>query len=124
MASVFNELPTKLTKLVLDLGNHVRVVDNIVSLTKLHIRSEDMQPLLKQTRLVELRLLRLKDSLQFIAWKAVYLNQLPGGMRVLELQMDDMPIIRCNDNNNKWHKALDVRGLTVAQPGLLEKPYK
>ncbi|KAF2632668.1 hypothetical protein BU25DRAFT_417273 [Macroventuria anomochaeta] len=122
MASVFTELPPKLTKLVLDLSHHVRVVDNGATLTKLHIRPEDMKPLLKQTRLLELRLLGLRDSLQFIAWKTVYLNQLPGGMRILELQMNAMPIIR--NNNNKWHMALDVRGLTVAQPGLLEKPYK
>ena len=122
MASVFVDLPTKLTKLVLNLGNHVRVVDDDVALTKLHIRPEDMKPLMKQTRLQELRLLHLRDSLQLIAWKTVYLNRLRGGMRILELQMDAMPIIR--DDNNKWHKAVDVRGLTVAQPGLLEKPYK
>ena len=122
MASVFIDLPEKLTKLVLDLGNHVRIVDNGVTLTKLHITAEDMKPLMNQTRLLELRLLRLRDSLQFIAWKTVYLNELPGGMRVLELQMDAMPITR--NDNNKWHKAKDVRGLTVAQPRLLEKPYK
>lgn len=123
MASIFEDLnKRKLTKLVLDLSNHVRVVDDSRHLTKLHIRPEDMKPLLKQTRLVELRLLRLRDSMQLIAWKTVYLNELPGGMRTLELQMDTMPIIR--NDNNKWHKAVDVRGLTVAQPGLLEKPYK
>lgn len=120
MASVFNELPTNLTKLVLDLGNHVHVVDDGITLSELHIRADDMKPLLKQTRLLELRLLRLRDSLQFIAWKTVFLSQVPGGMRILELQMDAEPIVR----RNQWHKANDVRGLTVAHGGLLEKPYK
>lgn len=126
MACVFKDLnKRKLTKLVLDLSNHVRVVDHAGDgrhLTKLHIRPEDMKPLLKQDRLVELRLRHLRDSMQLIAWKTVYLNQLPGGMRILELQLDEMPIIR--NSNNKWREAVDVRGLTVAQPGLLEKPYK
>jgi hypothetical protein len=126
MPSVFEDLnKRKLTKLVLDLNNHVRVVDEARDgrfLIKLHISPLDMEPLLKQTRLRELRLRRLRDSMQLIAWKTVYLNKLPGGMRTLELQMDAMPIVR--NGGNKWHKAVDVRGLTVAQPGLLEKPYK
>ncbi|KAF1934036.1 uncharacterized protein M421DRAFT_200 [Didymella exigua CBS 183.55] len=126
MASVFEDLNKRnLTKLVLDLHNHVRVVDEAHDgryLIKLHINQEDMKPLLKQTRLQELRLRRLRDSMQLIAWKTVYMNELPGGMRTLELQMDVMPITR--NGNSKWHKAADVRGLTVAQPGLLEKPYK
>ncbi|UPX13900.1 uncharacterized protein EKO05_0004396 [Ascochyta rabiei] len=120
MASVFNELPTNLTKLVLDLGNPVRVFDDSKVLTKLHIRADDLKPLLKQTRLLELRLLRLRDSVQFVAWKTVFLSQIPGGMRILELQMDVAPIIR----SEHWRKATDVRGLTVAKPGLLEKPNK
>lgn len=120
MTSVFNELPTDLTKLVLDLGNHVRVVNNGTTSTLLHIRADDMKPLMKQTRLLELRLLRLRDTLQFVAWKTVFLNEQPGGMKVLELQMDVAPIIR----NNKWNKASDVHGLTVTHSGLLEKPYK
>lgn len=127
MASVFEDLnKRKLTKLVLDLNNDVRVADHALDgrfLTKHHITPEEMEPLLSQTRLVELRLRRLRDSMQLIAWKTVYLNELPGGMRTLELQMHDMPILR-NNSNSKWHKAADVRGLTVAQPGLLEKPYK
>lgn len=122
MVSVFNELPTKLTKLVLDLGNPVCVADDSITLTKLHIRTSDMEPLLKQTRLLELRLLRLRDSMQFIAWKTVFLSQIPGGMRMLELQMDAVPNI--SQEFHHWHKATDVRGLTVAKPGLLEKPYK
>lgn len=81
-----------------------------------------MRPLQKQTRLLELRLLRLRDSMQFIAWKTVFLSQIPGGMRILELQMEHVPIIR--GGLDHWHKAMDVRGLTVAKPGLLEKPYK
>ena len=122
MPSVFDDLPTKLSVLVLDLGNHIRVVDDEFNVTKVHIIPNDMAPLVKQTRLRELRLFRLRDSLQFIAWKTVYLNKRPGGMQVLELQMDGMPILR--GNSNKWHKAVDVSGLTVAQPGLLEKLYK
>ncbi|KAF3045653.1 hypothetical protein E8E12_011005 [Didymella heteroderae] len=126
MPCVFDDLnKRKLTKLVLDLHNHVRVADEAHDgrfLVKLHISPLDMDPLLKQTKLQELRLRRLRDSMQLITWKTVYLNELPGGMRTLELQMDAMPIIR--DGGSKWHKAVDVRGLTVAQPGLLEKPYK
>ena len=126
MPSVFQDLnKRKLTKLVLDLHNIVRVVDegsNGRWLVKLHISPLDMGPLMKQTRLQELRLRRLRDSMQLIAWKTVFLNELPGGMRTLELQMEDAPIIR--NSNNKWHKAVDVRGLTVAQPGFLEKAYK
>jgi uncharacterized protein (UPF0128 family) len=120
MASVFNELPTKLTKLVLDLGNPIRIVDNRATLSKLHIRADDMKPLLKQTYLQELRLLRLRDSLQFVAWKTVFLNKAKGGMRILELEMDAVPIVR----RDYWHRANDVHGLTVAHAGLLEKEYK
>jgi hypothetical protein len=122
MPSVFDDLPTKLSALVLDLGNPIRVVDDEFNVTKVHIIPDDMTPLVNQTRLRELRLFRLRDSLQFIAWNTVYLNKHPGGMQVLELQMDAMPILR--GNSNKWNKAVDVSGLTVAQPGLLEKPYK
>lgn len=126
MPSVFQDLnKRKLTKMVLDLHNTVRVVDeggNGRWLVKLHISPLDMGPLLRQTRLQELRLRRLRDSMQLIAWKTVFLNELPGGMRTLELQMEDAPIVR--NGKIKWHKAVDVRGLTVAQPGLLEKPYK
>lgn len=125
MPSVFEDLnKRKLTKLVLDLHNTVRVFDEGggLWLVKLHISPLDMGPLLKQTGLQELRLRRLRDSMQLIAWKTVFLNELPGGMRTLELQMEDAPIIR--NGNDKWHKAVDVRGLTVTQPKLLEKPYK
>lgn len=111
-----------MTKLVLDLGNYVRVLNDGVHVTKLHMNPEDMSPLTKQTRLQELRLFRLQDSLQFIAWQTVYLNKTPEGMRTLELQMNAAPILR--NKNNRYHKAADVRGLTVAQPGLLEKPNK
>ena len=121
MPSILDDLPTKLSVLVLDLGNHVRVFEEF-NVTKVHIIPSDMTPLVKQTRLRELRLFRLRDSLQFIAWNTVYLNKRPGGMQVLELQMDVMPILR--GNSNKWHKAVDVSSLTVAQPGLLEKLYK
>lgn len=125
MPSVFEDLnKRKLTKLVLDLHNTVRVFDEDGNgrVVKLHISSLDMGPLLKQTRLQELRLRRLRDSMQLIAWKTVFLNELPGRMRTLELQMEHAPIIRNDDS--KWHKAADVRGLTVAQPGFLEEPYK
>lgn len=121
MAFVFDDLP-KLTKLVLDLGNDVSVFNDSVYVTKLRMNPEDMKPLVKQTKLQELRLFRLRDSLQFVAWQTVYLNKTPGGMRTLELQMNDEPILRNDDN--KYHRAVDVRGLTVAQPGLLEKPNK
>lgn len=126
MPSVFQDLnKRKLTKLVVDLHNTVRVVDegdNGRWIVKLHISPLDMGPLLRQTRLQELRLRRLRDSMQLIAWKTVFRNELPGGMRTLELQMEDAPVIR--NGNEKWHKAVDVYGLTVAQPGLFEKPYK
>lgn len=122
MPSIFRDLPARLKTLVLDLGNQVRVYDDNVVLMELHISPMDMEPLVKYTRLQELRLFGLRDSLQFIAWRTVFHNKRRGGMQTLELHMDAMPIMR--NNNNKWHKALDVRGLTVAQPGLLEKPYK
>ena len=99
MPSILDDLPTKLSVLVLDLGNHVRVFEEF-NVTKVHIIPSDMTPLVKQTRLRELRLFRLRDSLQFIAWNTVYLNKRPGGMQVLELQMDVMPILR--GNSNKW----------------------
>lgn len=125
MPSILEDLNKhKLTKLVVDLHNTVCVYDEGAKgrVVKLHISPLDMGPLLKQTRLQELRLRRLRDSMQLIAWKTVFLNELPGGMRTLELQMEHTPIIRNGDS--KWHKAEDVRGLTVAQPGFLEKPYK
>ncbi len=119
MSDVFKELP-RLTKLVLDLNNPVDIMNDGFTLAELYIRAEDMEPLLNQTKLKELRLLRLRDSLQFIAWQTVFLNEAEGGMRILELQMHQAPIVRRDD----WRKAVDVHNLTVAHAGLLEKEYK
>lgn len=122
MPSVFDDFPARMKTLVLDLGNYVRVYDDNLVSEKLHITPTDMEPLVRLSRLRELRLFGLRDSLQFIVWKTIFRNKRKGGMQTLEMRMDAMPMVR--NSNHKWHKAVDVRGLTVAQPGLLEKPYK
>jgi hypothetical protein len=110
MAAVWNALPTTLTKLIIDLGQPIRY--EVYGVQREHyIQSDDMQPLVQQTNLEELRLFRIPFSIQSIAWETVFRN---------ELQMADGPIVR----NGHWRKADEVRGLNVAHAALLEIEYK
>jgi hypothetical protein len=119
MAAVWNALPTTLVKLVVDLGQPIRF--EVYGVQREHyIQSDDMEPLLQQTRLKELRLFRLPFSMQSIAWETVFRNTSKGGMQILELQMADQPIVR----TEHWTKAGEVRGLNVAHAALLEIEYK
>jgi hypothetical protein len=119
MAAVWNALPTTLTKLIIDLGQPIRY--EVYGVQREHyIQSDDMQPLVQQTNLEELRLFRIPFSVQLIAWETVFRNTSDGGMQILELQMADGPIVR----NGHWRKADEVRGLNVAHAALLEIEYK
>jgi hypothetical protein len=79
-----------------------------------------MKPLQELVKLKELRLLRMYESIQQLVWETVYRNTSIGGMRVLDLQMAEEPIIR----SGKWKKANDVAGLTVPTETSADKIYK
>jgi hypothetical protein len=79
-----------------------------------------MKPLQELVKLKELRLLRMYESIQQLVWETVYRNTSVGGMRVLDLQMAEEPIIR----KAKWKKANDVAGLTVPTETSADKMYK
>lgn len=120
MVIVWEKLPTTLTKLVLDLGEPVRLDQDRDVLHKSYITSTEMKPLQEQINLKELRLLRVHESFQSIVWNTVFRNTSEGGMRVLDLQMAEAPLVRAE----QWRKAKDVVGLTVPTEESNEKDYK
>ncbi|KAF2132391.1 hypothetical protein P153DRAFT_285814 [Dothidotthia symphoricarpi CBS 119687] len=120
MACVWEKLPTTLTKLVLDLGQPVRLEQDGDVQYKSYITTNEMKPLQHQTMLKELRLLRLYDSLQCVVWETVFRNKSRGGIRVLDLQMAAAPLVRLEH----WRQAKDVVGLTVPNEECKEKEYK
>jgi hypothetical protein len=79
-----------------------------------------MEPLREMLKLKELRLLRMYHSFQLLVWETVYRNTSDGGMRILDLQMAEEPIVR----SGKWKKANDVAGLTVPTEESADKMYK
>jgi hypothetical protein len=115
-APVWAKLPTSLTKLILDLGED----QSGDELYKSYILPSEMKPLQELVKLKELRLLRMYESIQQLVWETVYRNTSIGGMRVLDLQMAEEPIIR----SGKWKKANDVAGLTVPTENSADKMYK
>jgi hypothetical protein len=120
MACVWEKLSTTLSKLVLDLGQPVRLQQDGDLEYKSYITPAEMKPLQQQTELKELRLFRVHDSLQSVVWDTLYRNKAEGGMRVLDLQMASPPLVR----KEHWHKAQDVVGLTVPKGDHKEKEYK
>jgi hypothetical protein len=120
MAVIWTKMSTSLTKLVLDLGQPVRLQQDGKNEYKSYITPAEMKPLVRQTELEELRLFRMHDSFQSIYWEAVFRNESKTGMRVLDLDMEAPPIVR----KDHWHKAEDVRGLTVPKENSKEKEYK
>ena len=63
------------------------------------------------TKLKELRIFNMRDSLQPIIWETLFRIGNEGGtMRVLDLRMNHAPLIRVEG----WIKADWVRGLDVA----------
>jgi hypothetical protein len=120
MACIWEKLSTSLTKLVLDLGQPVRLQQDGNVEYKSYIAPSEMRPLVQQTELKELRLFRMHDSLQSIYWETVYGNVVKDGMRVLDLQMAAAPLVR----KEHWHKAEAVVGLTVPKADSKEKEYK
>ncbi|KAF2823469.1 hypothetical protein CC86DRAFT_396240 [Ophiobolus disseminans] len=108
-AAVWSSLPTTLVKLVLDLGEPVRLDQDGDVLHKSYITSTEMKPLQEQTELEELRLFRVRDSLQPLIWETVFRNSRANGMRVLDVQMANAPIVRLE----QWKTAENVVGLTV-----------
>lgn len=120
MAVVWEKLSTSLTKLVLDLGQPVRLQQDGTNEYKSYITPAEMRPLVQQTELEELRLFGMHDSLQSVYWETVFRNTSKTGMRVLDLNMAAHPIVR----QDHWRKAEDVRGLTVPKADSKEKEYK
>lgn len=119
-AAVFEKLPTVLKKLVLDLGEPVRLDRDGDTIHKSYITSNELKPLLEQIKLKELRLFRMHDSIQAIVWETVFRNTSKDGMRVLDLQMAEAPIVR----SELWKRAMDVAGLTVPTDEATEQEYK
>jgi hypothetical protein len=113
-ATVWGKLPTALTRLVLDLGEPVRLDQDGDVLHRSYITDSEMKPLQELVKLKELRLFRVHNSLQPLVWETVFRNTSDGGMRVLDLQMAAAPIVR----SEQWKKAKNVAGLTVP----IEKP--
>ncbi|KAL1796895.1 hypothetical protein ACET3X_005435 [Alternaria dauci] len=120
MAVIWEKLSTSLTKLTLDLGQPVRLEQDGTKEYRSYITPAEMRPLVQQTKLKELRLFGMHDSLQSVYWETVFRNTSEIGMRVLDLSMAAPPIVR----QNHWHKAEDVRGLTVPKADSKEKEYK
>ena len=105
---------------MLDLGEPVRLDQDGDVLHKSYITPSEMKSLQEQTELKELRLFRVRDSLQPLIWETVFRNTSQGGMRVLDVQMAAAPIVR----SEQWKKANDVAGLTVPTETSEEKEYK
>jgi hypothetical protein len=120
MAVIWEKLSTSLTKLILDLGQPVRLQQDAKNEYKSYITSAEMKLLVQQTKLKELRLFRMHDSFQSIYWETVFRNTSETGMRVLDLEMAAPPIVR----KDHWHKAENVRGSTVPKADSKEKEYK
>jgi hypothetical protein len=120
LPSVWDELPTSLTKLVLDLGQPIRLEQNGEVLHRSYITSNEMKPLQDQTQLKELRLFHIHNSFQPMIWETVFRNTSDGGMRVLDVQMASPPIVR----SEQWRRAKDVVGLTVPTEDSEGKMYK
>ncbi|CAA9965261.1 hypothetical protein PTMSG1_08620 [Pyrenophora teres f. maculata] len=124
MPVIWEKLPTSLTKLVLDLGQPVKVHhdvqhDQVIEYNS-YIASNEMKPLVQYTQLKELRLLRMQDSMQSLVWETIFRNTSENGMRVVDLQMAAAPLVR----SKHWHTAEDVVGLTVPKADSKEKEYK
>ena len=124
MPVVWEKLTTSLTKLVLDLGQPIKVHydvkhDHVIEYNS-YIAANEMKPLVQQTQLKELRLFRMQDSMQSSIWETIFRNTSENGMHVADLQMAAAPIVR----SMHWHKADDVVGLTVPKADSKEKEYK
>lgn len=120
MARIWETLGTSLTKLVLDLGQPVRLEQYGNILHKSYITPLEMIKLQNQRELKELRLFSMQDSYQSTVWTTVYSNSTEGGMRLVELNMAAPPEIRVPH----WHKAEDVLGLTVPKEEDHNSEYK
>lgn len=119
-ATVFEKLATPLKKLVLDLGQPVRLDEDSYTVHRSYITASELKPLLEQVKLQELRLFSLHDSVQSLVWETAFRNTSDGGMRILDLQMAKAPIVR----TETWKKAKDVAGLTVPTEKVKEQVYK
>ncbi|KAF1913972.1 hypothetical protein BDU57DRAFT_558891 [Ampelomyces quisqualis] len=117
---VFEKLPTTLKKLVIDVGEPVRLEQDGDVLHKSFITQNELKPLKEQVKLKELRLFRVRDSVQSIVWETVFRNTSEGSMRVLDVQMAAAPIVR----SERWKKAKDVAGLTVPTESANSMEYK
>jgi hypothetical protein len=120
MAAIWDGLPISLTKLVLDLGEPVRLEEDGPTLHKSYITHDEMRPLRKLVKLRELRFFRVHESFQPTIWETVFRNTSTGGMRVLDIQMARAPIIR----SEEWRKAEDVTGLNFPLKGSEDEQYK
>ncbi|PSN70213.1 hypothetical protein BS50DRAFT_308431 [Corynespora cassiicola Philippines] len=109
-------LPTTLTKLIIDIGNPIRLDTSDSSYRKVHISRDGMKPLVRFTQLRELRLFNMMRTFQSIIWETVFRNKAEGQMQVLDLTMAEHPIIRADN----WVKADGVCGINVVNPNTRE----
>jgi hypothetical protein len=119
-ATIWEKLPTTLTKLVLDLGEPVRLEQDDDTLHRSYITSDEVKPLQEQVKLKELRLFRVHNSFQPLVWETVFRNTSDSGLRILDVRMAAAPIVR----SEQWKKAKDVAGLTVSLEESEDKGYK
>ncbi|CAO2657193.1 Nn.00g033190.m01.CDS01 [Neocucurbitaria sp. VM-36] len=117
---ILDELPTSMTKIILDLGQRIHLHQDGAYSHKAYITPADMKPLSNMMELKELRLFSMHDSLQPVVWETVFRNKAEGGMRVLDLQMAAAPLVR----TDHWRKAQDVVGLTVVNEDVKDREYK
>jgi hypothetical protein len=109
MDIVWRALPRTLTKLIVDLSRPVEV-DRKNPLHKWYMCQETMKPLIEFTKLRELRIFGMRESLQATIWETVFRNEAEEkGMHVLDLQMVEKALVR----EKHWAKAEDVQGLKV-----------
>lgn len=110
MEVVWDALPTTLSKLVVDVGQAVRL-EPLDSMHALYLPLESMKPLVNFKKLEELRIFNMRDSLQPIIWETVFQNEAGNqGMRILELQMAAAPLVR----KDHWIQGKAVEGLFVS----------
>lgn len=114
MMILWEALPTSLTKLAIDVGWPLSIDDRDPHRQN-YLSQADMKPLVNFTKLQELRIFNMRDTLQSIVWECVFRNKAKDkGMKVLDLQMAAAPLVR----RDHWAKGAKVNGLHVINDDL------
>jgi hypothetical protein len=111
MENVWTVLPNTITKLIIDVSQPLDVSEQD-PVSKKYITQEGMKPLTKFIKLQELRIFGMRETFQSTIWETVFRNEADDGMRVLDLQLAEKPLVR----QDHWVEANDVQGLKVSNP--------